>query len=677
MSHARQGDGSQRDGLVYLNIRQLFWTEDGWPLSNPSLYAGEKEQKVPVEYVPGKYERIEFSYTKEGKAVTAKTLQLYPDYTVSVGSTNGIWSYSGENIVTVTLGNATEKYKIVPSWDWEKNRATYTITGVNVQNGLQRWGKKIAYYNWTGENPPEPTASEPPSAAYKESMIYGFDFESENTAGKITPITESLKTGSAELKGSALIKTDPVRGNNVLYIKNTKGARSDSYLLLPSDVLTTVTSAGYTVSMWVNIGADTFGHSALFEANRSGTKDAWPMTRISANLIARINATPGAYSDTQGFGSTEEEKGSPFAVNEWHHISYSVSAEGIQLYLDGELNQSTSADLTNCFNSSLNDSIQKAVYTTIGSGRIFDDEDIHEAMFDNVAVYNKALSAVQIKQMYRDETKEEDPEPSAAPTRDPENPSETTAPTKNPENPSETTAPTKDPDAPPVSNVPGDQVTTPSTNPVPSAALKGTVSLQETGKAVMNSNTDKGDPKGSVFAVLRLSGKGGKKSIKLSWTKVKGADGYIVYGSACGKKMIEIDRLSAGKKSTTIKKLKKAKYYKYIVAAYKNIGGEMRVCAQSKSVHVCTAGGKTTNPVKITAKKKLVLKKGKTKKISAALKPAKRLKIHIAKFRYESTNTKIAAVDKKGRIKAKKKGTCKIYIYAQNGVYKTVKVTVK
>ncbi len=690
VAHARQGDGSQRDGLVYLNIRQLFWTEDGWPLSNPSLYAGEKEQKVPVEYVPGKYERIEFSYTKEGKAVTAKTLQLYPDYTVSVGSTNGIWSYSGENIVTVTLGNATEKYKIVPSWDWEKNRATYTITGVNVQNGLQRWGKKIAYYNWTGENPPEPTASEPPSAAYKESMIYGFDFESENTAGKITPITESLKTGSAELKGSALIKTDPVRGNNVLYIKNTKGARSDSYLLLPSDVLTTVTSAGYTVSMWVNIGADTFGHSALFEANRSGTKDAWPMTRISANLIARINATPGAYSDTQGFGSTEEEKGSPFAVNEWHHISYSVSAEGIQLYLDGELNQSTSADLTNCFNSSLNDSIQKAVYTTIGSGRIFDDEDIHEAMFDNVAVYNKALSAVQIKQMYRDETKEEDPEPSAAPTRDPENPSETTAPTKNPENPSETTAPTKnpenpsettaptkDPDAPPVSNVPGDQVTTPSTNPVPSAALKGTVSLQEAGKAVMNSNTDKGDPKGSVFAVLRLSGKGGKKSIKLSWTKVKGADGYIVYGSACGKKMIEIDRLSAGKKSTTIKKLKKAKYYKYIVAAYKNIGGEMRVCAQSKSVHVCTAGGKTTNPVKITAKKKLVLKKGKTKKISAALKPAKRLKIHIAKFRYESTNTKIAAVDKKGRIKAKKKGTCKIYIYAQNGVYKTVKVTVK
>ena len=41
-----------------------------------------------------------------------------------------------------------------------------------------------------------------------------------------------------------------------------------------------------------------------------------------------------------------------------------------------------------------------------------------------------------------------------------------------------------------------------------------------------------------------------------------------------------------------------------------------------------------------------------------------------------STNTKIATVTKNGRIKAKKKGTCYIYVYAQNGVYKKIKVVV-
>lgn len=44
---------------------------------------------------------------------------------------------------------------------------------------------------------------------------------------------------------------------------------------------------------------------------------------------------------------------------------------------------------------------------------------------------------------------------------------------------------------------------------------------------------------------------------------------------------------------------------------------------------------------------------------------------------FESSNTKIATVNGKGVIKAKKKGSCNIYIYAQNGIYKKIKVTVK
>ena len=54
----------------------------------------------------------------------------------------------------------------------------------------------------------------------------------------------------------------------------------------------------------------------------------------------------------------------------------------------------------------------------------------------------------------------------------------------------------------------------------------------------------------------------------------------------------------------------------------------------------------------------------------------KKVKTHV-KLRYESTNTKIATVSSKGVITAKGKGVCYIYVYAQNGVYKQVKVTVK
>ena len=50
---------------------------------------------------------------------------------------------------------------------------------------------------------------------------------------------------------------------------------------------------------------------------------------------------------------------------------------------------------------------------------------------------------------------------------------------------------------------------------------------------------------------------------------------------------------------------------------------------------------------------------------------------HGFRIKFESGNKKIATVDKNGKIKGKKKGKTTIYVYAQNGLYKTVKVTVK
>lgn len=47
------------------------------------------------------------------------------------------------------------------------------------------------------------------------------------------------------------------------------------------------------------------------------------------------------------------------------------------------------------------------------------------------------------------------------------------------------------------------------------------------------------------------------------------------------------------------------------------------------------------------------------------------------KVSYESTNKKIATVSKKGVIKGKKKGTCYVYVYVENGISNKVKVTVR
>ena len=172
-------------------------------------------------------------------------------------------------------------------------------------------------------------------------------------------------------------------------------------------------------------------------------------------------------------------------------------------------------------------------------------------------------------------------------------------------------------------------VVTPTPEPTPNKQtltaeqqqlLLVTVNEKNVEKLIKGTNTDKGDPKGSLFAKLQLKATGKKKSVKLSWKKVKNADGYIIYGSACGSKMKKLKTITKGTVNKwTNKKLKKGKFYKYIIVAYYNVAGEKRIAYTSKSVHAITSGGKYGNPKKVNAKKSLKLKKGKKKKISAKL----------------------------------------------------------
>ena len=190
-----------------------------------------------------------------------------------------------------------------------------------------------------------------------------------------------------------------------------------------------------------------------------------------------------------------------------------------------------------------------------------------------------------------------------------------------------------------------------------------------------------GDYKGSNFGLLKAqTTKLTKNSVTVKWNKVKNADGYIVYGAKCGaKSKYKVLKVVSGKTTSyTQKKLKKGTYYKYNIVAFKNINGAKVTTAVSKKIHATTLGGKygVAKAVKVN-KTKATIKKGKTFKIKASeIKKDKKIRRHRA-ICYESSNTAVATVDAKGKVKGVKKGKCTIYVYAQNGVYKTVNIKVK
>ena len=182
-----------------------------------------------------------------------------------------------------------------------------------------------------------------------------------------------------------------------------------------------------------------------------------------------------------------------------------------------------------------------------------------------------------------------------------------------------------------------------------------------------------------------------KTSVTLQWNIIEDADGYFVYGNRCNTgtksyKYRKLATITGGDISTwTQKDLKKGTYYKYVVKAYRLVNGKKVVTDTSISVHAVTGGGKYGNAKAVSVTQignkknvsKMTLKMGKTAQIKAKeVKKDKKIERH-RKLCYESSNTKVATVTPDGLIRATGKGTCTIWVYAQNGVYKALKITVK
>ncbi len=224
--------------------------------------------------------------------------------------------------------------------------------------------------------------------------------------------------------------------------------------------------------------------------------------------------------------------------------------------------------------------------------------------------------------------------------------------------------------------------------PTPTSKPKPTLMPTSTSEMPSREKQTKNELK--LNAQFKVSQPG--SNIKVSWGRVSGADGYDVYVQYCGKKFIKKSIIAVkGGKTTkvTVKKingktLNLKKNYKVYVFAYKLADGKKTALGKTMIAHI--VGKKNTKYTNVKAvkvkKSSYYMKKGKTARIKARtvlVNPGKKQlsDAHAKEFRYATTNKKVAAVSKKGKIKAVGKGICTIYIYARNGYTKKIKVTVK
>ena len=439
-----------------VRVRQQFLNEDDWLVTAVYENKNEAIQKYTADEVVGTYEFINHGNAeKSGEMLNTETVILNEDGTIT-GDEEGTWTMAdAKDYIYVTLNIDGATYKGVFFRQTNDNDVqTMTFTAIG-NNNLAVWGSKFdasdevlgekvatqlesmlpeatrddielpttlsgATITWASDNeaiisatgkvgtPSEDTEvtltatiTYGTATITKEfkvkvydgpSIIAGYDFDNVD-GSSIAPTSAAQLRDTATLKGDASVVTDDVRGE-VLKVENAAGNKQVNYLSLPNDVFKNIDKSGYTVSMWVNVGEKTFIHSALFEADHlnSGDKTGnYPMTRIGANLIGRINAD--GYSDAVPDLNYSEFTG------KWQLVTYTVNTNGIKVFLNGNQIVYDKKDISTCFSGDASD-IMYANHVMVGAGDIWGDEDCQAALFDDVRIYDTALTNSEVKSLY-------------------------------------------------------------------------------------------------------------------------------------------------------------------------------------------------------------------------------------------------------------------------------------
>ena len=169
------------------------------------------------------------------------------------------------------------------------------------------------------------------------------------------------------------------------------------------------------------------------------------------------------------------------------------------------------------------------------------------------------------------------------------------------------------------------------------------------------------------------------KRVKLSWTKVKKAKGYIIYRN--GKKIKTIKKGKTLK--YTDKKVKYKKVYKYYIKSFKKKKNKKIKSKKSFSISVKMARkkDKVQNIVNINIcnLEYNPMTYGESEKLYYYIFARDDKKKYSKKVRWYSSNKKLATVNSKGVVTInnnRKNGTVKIYAVAHNGYreYKKIKI---
>jgi hypothetical protein len=164
MQHCRK----VADAVAYLQVKKILWTEDGWPVISPLVYAGEEEQEIPENMLYGTWDLssvgetifeddvtdVSKSGAYKGSDLPVHSSQVVLQADGTLGDNLGTWDYDGDHTVTLNFDvdgdeDNYEFYKdgdtmtmyVLTGYDKDKRESALVMTGTN-QDSTESFAKK-------------------------------------------------------------------------------------------------------------------------------------------------------------------------------------------------------------------------------------------------------------------------------------------------------------------------------------------------------------------------------------------------------------------------------------------------------------------------------------------------------------------------------------------------------
>jgi arabinan endo-1,5-alpha-L-arabinosidase len=369
-----------------VRTHQVFVNRDGWLVAAPFEYNGEtvtdadisSVQPFTADQIAGNYSLLVHKYGMDYanyEEVTPVSIILTADGQVT-GSRQGTWSLTeGTGYISIVLDGVTYNGVVISELMDYNNLRTISFTACAAATGVNIWGYKLY--------PSEPVDS------WHKGMVahYGFDDEAlANTFDK-TQQAKLLKNGNNTVP--TLVQDGGWHTGNQVRVNFGENAK-ESYVQMPNPLSGQALSEGATISFWVK-RAEAKNWDTLFGFLKGDAR-----FYMTDNTYIGYNGGDGNWID---LNYPVDVITNNLEVAQWSLLTLVVAKTGLTLYVNGvEKPFAASRGSAEAFDyGRIVNLLASADEFYLGRGSFWGSAP---AVFDDVIVYNRSLSADEAYSLY-------------------------------------------------------------------------------------------------------------------------------------------------------------------------------------------------------------------------------------------------------------------------------------